>query len=414
MKFLHLADLHFGKSIYGLSMLENGDQQAWVENFLALAEEVKTDAVAIAGDVYDRSSPSGEAVELLDHMLMELSWLGIETFVVAGNHDSGQRLSFASELLSKQHLHIAGVLPKTKELNHVTLEDEHGAITFWLLPYVFPALVTQVLEDDSIHDYDTAVRKLLEAQNIDFSQRNVIIAHQNVTAAGEEAIRGGSESMVGGLGQIDYTAFDGFDYVALGHIHSAYHVGKTTVRYAGTPLCYHFEETKQAAKGPVLVTLNEKGTEPAIETLHISPLHPMREARGSFDELRRSELAAQTKNEYVRVVLTDQRASSEIYNFFQEVYQSRNSVLMELRSEYNEFTGVAGAPEAQAVESKSTEELFADFYTERNGGEGPTNQELDLLQFAGEQLRHADISVRPDKQDVDKLMAFLLKQEEKK
>jgi hypothetical protein len=140
----------------------------------------------------------------------------------------------------------------------------------------------------------------------------------------------------------------------------------------------------------------------------------MREARGSFDELRRSELAAQTKNEYVRVVLTDQRASSEIYNFFQELYQSRDSVLMELRSEFNEFTGVAGAPEAQAVESKSTEELFADFYTERNGGEGPTNQELDLLQFAGEQLRHADISVRPDKQDVDKLLAFLLKQEEKK
>lgn len=383
MKFLHLADLHFGKSIHGVSLVENGDQPAWAERFLKLAEELRPDAVVMAGDIYDRNAPSGDAVSLLDRVITGLAGLGIPVLMTAGNHDSGQRLSFGGRLLAKQNIHICGVL--SRELPHVTLSDGHGPVTFWLMPYIFPALAAQMLEDDSIHDYDTAVRKLLAAQEIDFTQRNVLAAHQNVTVNGQEVGRGGSESMVGGVGQVDYTAFDGFDYVALGHIHAAYPVGRDSVRYAGSPLCYHFTETRQARKGPLLVELGAKGQPPVITTQIIPALHPMREIRGAFAEIRAAELAGERRGEYLRIVLTDRRPEPEDYRFFRELYESRGSVLMELVSEYRQFRDI-DAPPAGAAGEKSVEELFLDFYAERCGS-APGIQEQALLQFAGEQLR---------------------------
>lgn len=387
MQFLHLADLHFGKSIHGVSLLENGDQRAWAERFLELVREIQPDAVIIAGDIYDRSAPSGEAVALLDSVITALAELGTAVLIIAGNHDSGQRLSFGGSLLAKQNIHIAGVL--SPKLTCVTLFDEYGPVHFWLMPYVFPALVAQKLEDDSIRDYDTAVRALLSHQNIDFSQRNVLVAHQNVTAGGKEAERGGSESMVGGVGQVDYTAFDGFEYAALGHIHAAYPVGRKTVRYAGSPLCYHFDETKQPAKGPVLVTLGEKGTEPVTETKTIAPLHPMREIRGAYEEIREEELRNTTHGEYIRIVLTDRKAAPEIRAFFQELFESRDSVLMELVSEYSPFGAVSAVQTARTAQERAVEDLFMDFYAQRCDGAAPDSREQELLRFAGEQLRHA-------------------------
>ena len=411
MKFLHLADLHLGKSIHGVSLLENGDQKFWVRQFLKLAEEKKPDAVVIAGDVYDRSAPSGDAVALLDKMLTALAELHIPVLMVAGNHDSGQRLSFGGSLLAKQNVHIAGVL--AKELTHVTLPDPDGGgpVTFWLMPYLFPALAARVLEDDGIRDYDTAVRRLLAAQNIDFSHRNVLLAHQNVTSNGVEAVRGGSESMVGGVGQVDYTAFDGFDYVALGHIHSAYHVGRESVRYAGSPLCYHFSETKQPAKGPILVTLGAKGAEPQIETCHIRPLHPMRELRGEYKGLRDAELEHAERGAYIRIVLTNCRVTPEISAFFHDLYQNRGSILMELVSEYNPFGEVTSAPSGGAREEQTVESLFSEFYTARNEGTGPDERDLALLAFAGEQVRHGQAAGELGPDEIDKLIQFALRQE---
>ena len=255
MRFLHLADLHFGKSIYGLSLLDNGDQKHWVERFLDLAREAKPDAVVIAGDVYDRSAPPGAAVQLLSDMLTALAEMGVPVLMTAGNHDSAQRLAFAHALLAREGLHISADLFASGALTRVSLADAHGPVDFWLMPYVFPALAEQALGLEGLRGYDAAVRALLSRQPVDFSRRNVLVAHQNVTARGVEALRGGSESMVGGVGQVEYTAFDGFDYVALGHIHAACPVGRETVRYAGSPLCYHFDETRQRAKGPVLVEL---------------------------------------------------------------------------------------------------------------------------------------------------------------
>ena len=410
MRFLHLSDLHFGKSIHGVSLLENGDQPYWAERFLELTRAVRPDAVVIAGDIYDRSAPSGAAVALLDRLLTELAGLGVPVLLVAGNHDSGQRLAFASGLLARQRLHIAGVLSPSGKLDRVTLTDEHGPVTFWLLPYVFPAMIAQVLEDESLRDYDTAVRRLLAAQDIDFSARNVLVAHQNVTAGSAEAVRGGSESMVGGVGQVDYTAFDGFDYVALGHIHAAYPIGRESVRYAGSPLCYHFNETRQAPKGPVLVMLGAKGETPGIETLPLPPLHPMRELRGGYEELRDRELASQARGEYLRVVLTDRRVTPEIAAFFRDLAAARGSVLMEFVSEYRPFAGEAEAPASPDAREKTVEELFADFCAERTGSD-LSEADAELLRRVGELQRHAPQQTAPEPAAVEGLLAFLLEQE---
>lgn len=412
MRFLHLSDLHIGKSLHGVSLLENGDQGKWVEDFIILAENLKPDAIVIAGDIYDRSAPSGEAVELLDKLVTGISNLDIPLLMVAGNHDSGQRLSFGGSLLAKQKLHISGTL--SKELPHVTLEDAYGPVTFWLMPYVFPHLVAAVLEDDSIRDYETAVRRLLESQNIDFTKRNVLVAHQNVTQGGKEAERGGSESMVGGIDGIDYTAFDGFDYVALGHIHSAYSVGRDTVRYAGSPLCYHFDETRQKKKGPVLVELGKKGTEVSIATQTIEPLHPLREIKGDYNDINNAETNNKTEGEYIRIVLKDRPVDPKISTNLHEMFENRHSILMELTSEYYRFSSVESLETTKDVAAKSLEELFSDFYTQLNGGIQPDESKQAVLKLAEEMVRRGEFNDQndPSEKEVDELLDFVLKQED--
>ncbi len=414
MRIIHLADLHFGKSIYGVSMLENGDQGYWVDRFLELVASRGPDAVVIAGDVYDRSAPSGDAVELLSRMLTGLSEMNVPVMMVAGNHDSAQRLSFAGPLLARQGLHISRPLFESDQLARVTLSDNDGPVTFWLMPYVYPALIAQALGDENLKDYATAVRALIGRQNVDFNQRNVLIAHQNVTANGAESARGGSESMIGGIGQIDYRCFDGFDYVALGHIHATGAVGRESVRYAGSPLCYHFNEIHQASKGPVLVELATKGEPVRTEVLQIPPLHPMRELRGRREELWAEEAAFSRKGEYLRLVLTDQRLSPEAVMPFDELFRSRGSVLMDRCSEYEPFDKNPAAPSADALKQKGICELFSDFYSERSGGACPGEDELALLRHVEEITLHAEARGDPTPAEIERILAFSARQEGRK
>ena len=412
MRFLHLADLHLGKSIYGTSLIDNGDQRVWAERFLDLARRLRPDAVVMAGDVYDRGLPPGKASQLLSDLVTELAGMDIRVLMTAGNHDSLQHLSFLSSLLARQNVYISGPLASPGELTHVTLEDEHGPVTFWLLPYVYPAMAAQVLEDSEIRDYDTAVRRILAAQPVDFTQRNVLIAHQNVTANGQEAIRGGSESMVGGVGQVDYTAFDGFDYVALGHIHSAYAVGRDTVRYAGSPLAYHFNETRQPVKGPLLVTLAEKGGTPLIERQEIEPLHRMREIRGTYDEVRKDAEATRWEMEYLKIILTDTRITSGIADFLRDTARAHGSEVMELTSEYHLFEGDATLSGSGELREKPVEELFADFYTQRRQGVEPEKEDLDLMALVGEMTRSMTAGAgEPEEKDFRRILDFVLEQE---
>ncbi len=414
MKFIHLADLHLGKTIHGVSLIDNRDQLVWVERFLTVVKEIRPDAILIAGDVYDRSAPGGEAVELFDHMLTELENDKIPVLLIAGNHDSGQRLSFAGDILAKQNIYIAGKVEK--ELVHVELSDEFGKVTFYLMPYLFPALAAEKLSDESIKDYDTAIRRMIAEQDIDFSQRNVMIAHQNVVCNGKTVEFGGSESMVGGVGQVDYSAFDGFDYVALGHIHSSYHVGRKSVRYAGSPLCYHFDEIRQPQKGPVLVTMNEKGAPVSIKTIVIDPLHRMREIKGSYDKVKKELEDHRYAEEYLRVVITDRRISPEISELIRSLCKGRNSIVMELVSEHREH-GITELADGKSTDGNRTvEEYFEELYIQRNHETEPEEKDRSLFRFIGEQVRHADEVKKksePDEKEVDKLLNYLLSQEEK-
>ena len=420
MRFIHLADLHLGKMLHGMSLIEKcsqndhqkSDQADWADKFLSLAAEIQPDAVVIAGDVYDRGLPPGRAAQLLSAMVTGLAEMDIPVMITAGNHDSIYHLSFLSPLLAARKVFISKPIDQSAELTHTTLEDEYGPVTFWLLPYVYPAMIAQALGDEEIRDYDTAVRRILAAQPVDFTQRNVLIAHQNVTANGQEAIRGGSESMVGGVGQVDYTAFDGFDYVALGHIHSSYSVGRETVRYAGSPLAYHFNETKQPQKGPLLVTLSEKNVTPVIQRKDIQPLHRLREIRGEYEAVRQEAAEHPWTNEYLKIILTDTRVSPAISDFLSETAKAHGSILIELTSEFSMFTGDAAFSESKEIREKPVEALFASFYTERNNGIEPNDRDLELMKYVGEMTRNAeDMQTEPGEKEFQRILDYVLEQE---
>ena len=183
------------------------------------------------------------------------------------------------------------------------------------------------------------------------------------------------------------------------------------MRYAGSPLCYHFDELRQAEKGPLLVELGEKGEPVKIRLQHTPPLHPMRELRGAYEELRAAELQHPRTGEYLRLVLTDRRLSPETCAFFEELARSRGSILMDRSSEYDPFRGEVTAPSTGAVREKRVEELFCDFYAERSGGTPPTEQDQALLAFAGELLQNADPHGVPTGQEIEKLLDYLTEQE---
>lgn len=409
MRFLHIADLHFGKSMNEVSLIEE-DQPHWVEKFLEIVDETKSDAVVIAGDVYDRSSPSGDAVSLLDYMLTQLAERKIPVLMVAGNHDSGQKLSFAGDILKNNGIYISGVLSADKaEIPHVTLKDSFGDITFWLMPYIFPALVNEITGAD-YRDYDAACRGLIAAQDIDPGCRNVMVAHQNVVRNGAEAERGGSESMVAGVGGIEYTAFEKFEYTALGHIHAAQQVGSPCIRYAGSPLCYHFDETKFAQKGPVLVEINEKGTEIKTEIIPVEPLHNVRVLKGTFDEVTDQILNSEMKNEYLKAVITDRKLSPEISDSLRASALSRGSLVMEISSEAQSSSSGNGISASGILTGKqSVSDLFREFFTDRKNGTEPDENDMDIISLVQE---YADIS---DTDSIsDRIIELAERQEAKK
>ena len=408
MKFIHLADLHLGKSLHGVSLLESGDQAHWVSAFLELARSHRPQAVLVAGDVYDRGAPAAGAVELLSSLLTGLTDLEIPVLLIPGNHDSAQRLSFGRELLARQKLHIAPPLRAPGKLSRVRLEDEFGPVDFWLMPYVFPALVGEALGRETLRDYDAAVRALLEAQELDPACRNVLLAHQNVTLGGLEGPRGGSESMVGGVGQVDYRAFDAFDYVALGHIHAGYALGRPEVRYAGSPLCYHFHETKQAPKGPLLVELGPKGTPLRTELLPLEPLHRLLSLEGSREQLEEGIRAA-APGTWFSLCLSDQRVSPELGDHLRRLCEQKEGQLLELLSSYRQ-EAKAGVLTARELREKTLPQLFGDFFALRNGGSPMSPEEAALVETAASLMQGAELRQEPEEALADRLLAQALKE----
>lgn len=355
MKFLHLADLHLGKRVNGFSMLE--DQAHILRQILAILDDEQPDGVLIAGDVYDKSVPSVEAVGLLDGFLTELRARGVPVLLISGNHDSPERLAFGGRVMDSCGIHISPVYDGA--LAPVTLHDEFGPVHVWLLPFVKPAHVRRWFPDADIESYTDAMAEAVAHMDIDTAARNVLVTHQFVTGG----TRSGSEELsVGGTDNVDSGVFAPFDYVALGHLHGAQHIGRETIRYAGSPLKYSFSEARQH-KSVTVVTLGEKG-DVQVRTVALTPLRELREIRGSYDELTARSFYEHTtyRSDYLHLILTDEQDVFDAMSRLRTIYP----YLMTLDYD-NARTRAAGGMSVPAeTERRTPLELFEALYTRQN------------------------------------------------
>ena len=355
MKFLHLADLHLGKRVNGFSMLE--DQAHILRQILAILDDEQPDGVLIAGDVYDKSVPSVEAVELLDGFLTELRTRGVPVLLISGNHDSPERLAFGGRVMDSCGIHISPVYDGA--LAPVTLHDEFGPVHVWLLPFVKPAHMRRWFPDADIESYTDAVAEAVAHMDIDTAARNVLVTHQFVTGG----TRSGSEELsVGGTDNVDSGVFAPFDYVALGHLHGAQHIGRETIRYAGSPLKYSFSEARQH-KSVTVVTLGEKG-DVQVRTVALTPLRELREIRGSYDELTARSFYEHTtyRSDYLHLILTDEQDVFDAMSRLRTTYP----YLMTLDYD-NARTRAAGGMSVPAeTERRTPLELFEALYQRQN------------------------------------------------
>lgn len=355
MKFLHLADLHLGKRVNGFSMLE--DQAHILRQILAILDDEQPDGVLIAGDVYDKSVPSVEAVGLLDGFLTELRARGVPVLLISGNHDSPERLAFGGRVMDSCGIHISPVYDGA--LAPVTLHDAFGPVHVWLLPFVKPAHVRRWFPDADIESYTDAVAEAVAHMDIDTAARNVLVTHQFVTGGA----RSGSEELsVGGTDNVDSGVFAPFDYVALGHLHGAQHIGRETIRYAGSPLKYSFSEARQH-KSVTVVTLGEKG-DVQVRTAALTPLRELREIRGSYDELTARSFYEHTtyRSDYLHLILTDEQDVFDAMSRLRTIYP----YLMTLDYD-NARTRAAGGMSVPAeTERRTPLELFEALYTRQN------------------------------------------------
>lgn len=355
MKFLHLADLHLGKRVNGFSMLE--DQAHILRQILAILDDEQPDGVLIAGDVYDKSVPSVEAVGLLDGFLTELRARGVPVLLISGNHDSPERLAFGGRVMDSCGIHISPVYDGA--LAPVTLQDAFGPVHVWLLPFVKPAHVRRWFPDADIESYTDAVAEAVAHMDIDTAARNVLVTHQFVTGGA----RSGSEELsVGGTDNVDSGIFAPFDYVALGHLHGAQHIGRETIRYAGSPLKYSFSEARQH-KSVTVVTLGEKG-DVQVRTVALTPLRELREIRGSYDELTARSFYEHTtyRSDYLHLILTDEQDVFDAMSRLRTIYP----YLMTLDYD-NARTRAAGGMSVPAeTERRTPLELFEALYQRQN------------------------------------------------
>lgn len=362
MKLFHISDLHLGKRVYEFSMLE--EQKELLESILNRIEEEKPDALLITGDVYDKPVPPTETVKLLDDFLTKLAEKGLHTYIIAGNHDSAQRLEFGKDIIGKNGIHITGSIEK--ELEHFVETDDFGKVHIWLLPFFKPAHVNGLL-GESFTSYGEAAKALLDGANIDGTKRNIILVHQFVTWKGT-AERSDSEMLsLGGVEEIDASLFFDFDYAALGHLHSPQKMGKETVRYAGSPMPYSFSEILQK-KGITVVELREKG-DISLDFIPLETNRKFREIKGPLHELLSAAKAEGGSEDYIRCILTDKEALLDPMGQLRSVYPNLMTLEFQQRETENEQEITID------TEDIRPDELFAIFFEKQNEKELNATQE---------------------------------------
>lgn len=350
MKFAHIADLHIGKRVHDFSMLE--DQKYILKQMLKIFQEQQVDGVLIAGDVYDKSVPSAEAVQLFDSFLTSLAKEKIPVYMISGNHDSAERLSFGAELFADSQIYISEVYDGT--IRKISVQDEYGLVHIYLLPFLKPAMVRHALGREDIATYQDGVAAALAECEVDTAQRNILVAHQFVTGAG----RSDSEEVsVGGIDNVDKEVFEKFDYVALGHIHRPQKVGRETLRYSGTPLKYSFSEADHQ-KSVTIVELLEKGRIQICEAMLV-PERELRKIKGTYLEVTaKNAYTSENQGDYLQVTLTDESDIPGAMEKLRTVYPN----LMRLEYDNRRTRENREIEAAKEQEKRSELELFEEFY----------------------------------------------------
>lgn len=357
MKLIHLSDLHLGKRVNEFSMLE--DQRYILSEILDIIDREAPDGILIAGDIYDKSVPSAEAVALLDDFLVRLSARNLQVFLISGNHDSAERMAFGGRLMAGSGIHMAPVYNGTTA--PLTLTDIHGPVDLYLLPFLKPAHVRRCFPDQEITSYTDAVKAAIDAMPLDTTRRNVLVTHQFVTGAA----RCDSEDLsVGGSDNVDAAVFAPFDYVALGHIHGPQQVGRETIRYCGTPLKYSFSEARHK-KSLTVVELEEKG-HVTVRTVPFHPLRDLVELRGTYEELTLRDFyeSAGYRQDYVHITLTDEDDIPDAVGKLRIIYP----YLMKLDYDNSRTrAGLLPTDDLEDMPRHSPLELLETFYEAQNG-----------------------------------------------
>ncbi|MGO5359332.1 exonuclease SbcCD subunit D [Anaerofustis sp. LCP19S3_F7] len=355
MKFMHLSDLHLGKKVNGYSMIE--DQKYIINNILEIIDNENIESVIIAGDVYDKSVPPVDAVELFNDFLEELENRNLYVFIISGNHDSPERIAFGNSFMRKSKIFFSPVY--NGEINEIELNDEYGKINIWLLPFIKPLNVRKVYEDKVINTYNDAVKTVIDNLKIDTNERNIMITHQFVTGAERTD---SEEISVGGSDNIDVSNFDKFDYTALGHIHRPQNCKAERVRYSGTPLKYSFSEAKDK-KSATIIDIKEKNNI-NIKTVPFKPLRDMVEIKGKYNDIMRLDFYKDIsyREDYIHIILTDEEDIPDVITKLKAVYHN----IMKVDYDNIRTRTSNQIKEIENIESFSPFELFSDFYKQQN------------------------------------------------
>ena len=356
MKLIHLSDLHLGKRVNEFSMLE--DQKDILNKIIAVIEEEQPDAVLIAGDVYDKSVPSAEAVELFDEFLVQLANTKTQVFIISGNHDSAERLAFANRLIDASGIHLAPVY--RGEVAPFSFKDEYGTVDLYMLPFVKPANVRRFFPEEEIRSYEDALEAAICAMQVNEKNRSILLTHQFVTGA---LVSDSEDLSVGGTDQVSAEVFKAFDYVALGHLHRPQNV-KENIRYCGTPLKYSFSEVNDV-KSVTIAELKEKGSLSVWE-IPLAPLHEMKEIKGNYTDLTFKgyyDAHPELKDSYLHITLTDEEDVPDAAAKLRVIYP----LLMKLDYDNTRTRNQQRVTALSEVEKKTPMELFDAFFEMQNG-----------------------------------------------
>ncbi|MDD3221982.1 MAG: exonuclease SbcCD subunit D [Clostridia bacterium] len=375
MKIFHISDLHIGKQLNYYSLKEN--QTAVLEQVIEKMKEHRPDVLLIAGDIYDKAMPSGEAYKIFDLFLQQISEITpiIPVFIIAGNHDSPERLNYASSFMEKHHIHISVMPPQQEDeyLKKVILEDAYGPVNFYFLPFMKPGYVRHLFPEQDISDYEKAVRAVLEREEINFKERNVILSHQFYQGQGWDTATCDSEQVmlsIGGLDRIDISLLENFDYAALGHLHGPQQIKSERIRYSGSPLKYSVSEEHQK-KSITMITLGEKGSPLEVELLPLRALQDVRSERGRLEAILERAKPG-TLHDFISVTVTDETEPYRMKEQLREIYD----FILDIHID-NQRTRKKMEAKLEARENLSPKAAFGMFYEEiMNAPLGREEEEL--------------------------------------